>query len=365
MVHDSRSPDGRHRAVFHYEGEFHWGPAYFRLELDGKVFPNRLFDDGMCWSDDSRFFAVQEWMSTDYGKGPVCRVLIFDTEGEKYRLLRTVRNGSVTDFRFIGHVFYYTIIRSTGEGQETSEEKEDLSGKTGWVAMVYGSPRPKPPPPKKPAPEKRSYVPGPEYQAGKEKVLKWMVICMVVGVFPMLFYYLLGIDFIDTSRVMGLVGKYVALPTFILCALVILRHVRSLSEFRFLVIRVLFAASIFAGLSTWHITQLSLLYNMTGNQGKVVIAGTVKSLHERRPAGRAAGFPTDYSMELEVEGSGIMDLDISREEYSSLHVGDDYSSTWTRGRLGYLFRARSIVLPTDIEFRPDVQIPDFGAWNKE
>lgn len=367
MGHDSHSPDGGQRAVFHYEGEFHWGPAYFRLELDGKILPDRLFDHGMCWSDDSRFFAVQEWLSTEYGKGPVCRVLIFDTERKRYRLLKTVRNGSVTDFRFIGHVFYYTIIRSAGERQERSEEKEDLSGEANWKTMVYGSPKPQPPPLKKAAPKKRrSYGSEPEYQAIKEKWLKWLLIYLGVGCLPpYVFNHLLGIDFVNESEVFGLAGKYVALPAFILCAVAICRRARSWSELRFLMIRAVLVGAACAGITTWVLTNVLLQYNMTGDHRKEVVTGKVAYLHKIKPAGRAGGFPDEYEMDLDVEGKRIR-LDISQNEYSSLHVGDDYRSTWTRGKLGYLFRARSIVVPSEIKIREDqVQIPDFGALYKK
>lgn len=184
---DHRSPDGRHNPVFEYAGEFHWGPAYFRLKLNGKAFADRLFDFGMGWSDDSRFFAVQEWLSTDYRRGPVCRVLIFDTHREKYCLLKTVGNGSVTDFRFMGHVFHYTIKRSAGGRQETSEEKEDLSGRVDWKPMVYGPPRGEAPPLKKTAP--KMPPPAPIVDGlKKEKLIKWWLIYAAAAWSPFLLF---------------------------------------------------------------------------------------------------------------------------------------------------------------------------------
>ena len=72
----SLSPDGRYKAVLEYEGEVRFGPSYCRLELNGKPLSGRIFGEVLCWSDDSRYLALQEWLSTDYGKGPVTRVLL-------------------------------------------------------------------------------------------------------------------------------------------------------------------------------------------------------------------------------------------------------------------------------------------------
>lgn len=44
----SISPNGKHKAQLNYVGEIRFGPAYFRLELDGKILPGRLFGEAVC-----------------------------------------------------------------------------------------------------------------------------------------------------------------------------------------------------------------------------------------------------------------------------------------------------------------------------
>jgi hypothetical protein len=167
---------------------------------------------------------------------------------------------------------------------------------------------------------------------------------------------------VNSSEVFGLAGKYIALPAFILCALAMARHIRSLQELRFLIIRTVLASLLFAWISTMTLWNLLLLYNMTGSGEKVVIAGKVSHLRESGVKYN----PRTYTMSIDVKGKGLLDLGISAETYRSLCVGADYSSTWTRGRLGYLYRARSIILPSDIQIRADqVQIPDFGSFNRQ
>ncbi|GKT26371.1 hypothetical protein [Acidovorax sp. SUPP3334] len=39
----ARSSDGTHRAALRLEGEIRFGPAYFRLSIDGRDIPHRIF----------------------------------------------------------------------------------------------------------------------------------------------------------------------------------------------------------------------------------------------------------------------------------------------------------------------------------
>lgn len=72
------SPDGKREARLVIAGEIRFGPQYFSLILDGKKLPERSFGEGLLWSPDSRYLAVQEWMTTEESDGPITRALVID-----------------------------------------------------------------------------------------------------------------------------------------------------------------------------------------------------------------------------------------------------------------------------------------------
>lgn len=63
----SKSPNGIHSVEKILEGGIRFGPEYFRLRIDGRDVPNKIFGHPMAWSNDSRFLAVQEWLT----EGPI------------------------------------------------------------------------------------------------------------------------------------------------------------------------------------------------------------------------------------------------------------------------------------------------------
>jgi hypothetical protein len=79
----TKSPDHKHDAHFIYEGDIRFGPSYFKLEIDGKEIKGRIFGNVFCWSEDSRYLAVQEWLTLDYQHGPITRVVLIDIEAGK------------------------------------------------------------------------------------------------------------------------------------------------------------------------------------------------------------------------------------------------------------------------------------------
>ena len=129
----SNSPDQRHKAQLNYEGEVRFGPPYFRLEVDGKELQNRIFGDELCWSEDSRYLAAQEWLTLDYQQGPITRVLLIDVERGRLSEFKTVPKGFVEDFKFVGGTFrYLKNFKGTGQGTETEVEIASIEN---WKAI--------------------------------------------------------------------------------------------------------------------------------------------------------------------------------------------------------------------------------------
>jgi hypothetical protein len=103
-----QSPNNQHKAELVYKDEIRFGPAYYSLIIDGKLLVNRIFGDHACWSKSSQYFAVQEWLSTDYAKGPITRVMLFEIENNCFVELSVLESGFVDKFSFEGKLFVYT-----------------------------------------------------------------------------------------------------------------------------------------------------------------------------------------------------------------------------------------------------------------
>ncbi|WP_240355714.1 hypothetical protein [Pectobacterium polaris] len=83
MLHKLPSFDRQHTAMLIYAGEIRFGPPYFSLSIDGKALDDRVFGKDMLWSPDSRYLAVQEWLSTAERDGPQTALLCIDVLEER------------------------------------------------------------------------------------------------------------------------------------------------------------------------------------------------------------------------------------------------------------------------------------------
>ncbi len=111
-MHTTRSADGQHRAALHFEGEIRFGPEYFRLSVDGREVPHRIFGKPLCWSPDSRVVVAQEWLTTNYGEGPVTCAALVDVQAWAIARLEVAVKGFAEDFRFDAHVLRLSLALS-------------------------------------------------------------------------------------------------------------------------------------------------------------------------------------------------------------------------------------------------------------
>ena len=102
------SVNGSHTANLLYKGEIRFGPPYYSLKIDELSFKNRVFGRSCLWSPDSRFFAVQEWESTNEGQGPKTRLLLIDVEQKRECVLSRAEQGFIIPKKFEGDKLVYT-----------------------------------------------------------------------------------------------------------------------------------------------------------------------------------------------------------------------------------------------------------------
>ncbi len=103
-----------------YENEIRFGPAYYSLGIDGKTVPNFVYGFTRSELDNGRYLAIEEWLTTDYRKGPITRVAIFDLKEKLVTRLKVVDKGFVGSFKLKENVFsYHKTFLANGQAIES------------------------------------------------------------------------------------------------------------------------------------------------------------------------------------------------------------------------------------------------------
>lgn len=128
-----RSPDGKHKLSFFLEGEIRYGPSYYKLELNGKPIKNRIFGFVNLWHPESRFLALQEWLTTDYQEGPITSLTIVDLKEMLIANISTLPKGFISPINFEEDVIIYQKDYSFGQ---KGEFEMDLRTVKNWQKMI-------------------------------------------------------------------------------------------------------------------------------------------------------------------------------------------------------------------------------------
>lgn len=95
-----KSPDYEHQIRFVFCGEIRFGPFYYHLELDGRQIPDRIFGEAYLWHPESTHLALQEWLTTDYGKGPITALSVIHLSSMKLARTNIATKGFIHPVRF-------------------------------------------------------------------------------------------------------------------------------------------------------------------------------------------------------------------------------------------------------------------------
>jgi len=129
------SPDQMHKATLKFYGEIRFGPRYYSLIIDSLSFGNRIFGKDFLWSPDSRFFAIQEWKTTDEKKGPQTQLLIVDLHTRHECILARAEKGFIIPKQFDDNKLIYTR-GYLGSGVTKELEIEFLSLNR-WIETIF------------------------------------------------------------------------------------------------------------------------------------------------------------------------------------------------------------------------------------
>ena len=135
MKRTVESPDSKQSVHFEYEGEIPFGPPYFTLALTGHRIANRSFGDEAVWSGDSRYVAVQEWLSTSKATGPQTALLCIDTTERKQCRVSTASHGFIVPIAFDGARLIYKKRYVERQGERTAEYEIEFADLPRWEAL--------------------------------------------------------------------------------------------------------------------------------------------------------------------------------------------------------------------------------------
>ena len=132
---EHKSPDGKHRVTFIYEFEIRFGPAYFRVQLDGVEISGKFFGLKCVWSDDSRYSALELWNKTREKDGPDTSLFVIDwSQMRSYHALRA-KGGFITPLGFNGDIVTYKMSFFWETARDVEFEVE-LSQASGWEKIT-------------------------------------------------------------------------------------------------------------------------------------------------------------------------------------------------------------------------------------
>ncbi|WP_431121212.1 hypothetical protein [Flagellimonas flava] len=121
MLGAYKSPDKTHSFDFVFAGEIRFGPEYFQLKLDEYLVPKRIFGFEFLWHPDSKYLALQEWLTTDYRKGPVTTLTLVDIEVRKFARISKAEQGFVKPLKFENDsILFEKEYFATGKKTESS-----------------------------------------------------------------------------------------------------------------------------------------------------------------------------------------------------------------------------------------------------
>jgi hypothetical protein len=130
------SPDSKQAVHFEFEGEIPFGPAYFTMLLNAQSLAHRSFGDVAIWSNDSRYVAVQEWLSTSKGAGPQTALLCIDTANCSQCVVSTAKQGFIYPVQFEGESLIYKKQYFDAQGEKTIEYEIKFTDLPRWEQVL-------------------------------------------------------------------------------------------------------------------------------------------------------------------------------------------------------------------------------------
>lgn len=118
-----KSPSHEHGFDLIFEGEIRFGPVYYKIAIDGKVVEDKIFGFEFLWKPNSEYLVLQEWLTTDYRKGPITVLTIIDPIKGLYAQLSKADGGFIVPKKWEGDKLVF-IKNYMGKGIEKEFEMD-------------------------------------------------------------------------------------------------------------------------------------------------------------------------------------------------------------------------------------------------
>ncbi len=106
-THVIQAPDKSRAAVLTYVGEIRFGPPYYSLGIGEIDFGERIFGNSSLWSNNSRFFAIQEWLSTQERSGPRTLLIVVEPAAGRECIVSGAEHGFIEPKAFESQQIIY------------------------------------------------------------------------------------------------------------------------------------------------------------------------------------------------------------------------------------------------------------------
>jgi hypothetical protein len=111
--------------------EIRYGPLYGDVIFDEILLP-LAYGMNFLWSDDSKILALQQWLSTSEGQGPLTRIALIDTPNMRMSFFKSFRGFAEPRSIENGRLIYQKKVFATGH--ESREEYEvDIESISNWM----------------------------------------------------------------------------------------------------------------------------------------------------------------------------------------------------------------------------------------
>jgi len=126
-----KSPDGQHKIELFFAGEIRFGPEYYTVAVNGKKIKEKIFGRPYKWDSESKYLAFQEWLTTDYQKGPITALLVMNLKENKISRLSIAEKGFIEPIKFDGDKVIYK--KEFSECGKSIEYEIDLKEVKNWI----------------------------------------------------------------------------------------------------------------------------------------------------------------------------------------------------------------------------------------
>jgi hypothetical protein len=97
--------------------------------------PNRVFGSPILWSEDSRYVAVQEWLTTEEATGPQTALICIDVVTPRQCRVSTAKDGFIVPQSFQGEKLVYTKEHTDAHGSRVNEFEIEFLTLPRWQSL--------------------------------------------------------------------------------------------------------------------------------------------------------------------------------------------------------------------------------------